>query len=104
MNELSHRLSLAIDFLKRNGYASNDVEIAKKLGIFPSALNMVKKGERVPTWGMLLDFCDHYPISFWWLRSGEGDMIGNGDRIIALLKKIEELENRIRELEKRTLA
>lgn len=104
MNELSHRLSLAIDFLKRNGYARSDVEIARKLGIYSSALNMAKKGERAPTWGMLLDFCDNYPISFWWLRSGEGDMIGNGDRTIALLKKIEELEKRVRELENRTLA
>ena len=95
MNELSDRLHQAIEFVKKNGYAKSDSAIARKLGVTPSALNMAKKGERTPTWELLLNFCDYYPINFWWLRSGEGDMIGNGDRVIALLKKIEALESRL---------
>lgn len=101
MGGISNRLRQAIDFLERSGYAKNDREIAKKVGVTASALNMAKKGSRVPTWEMLLDFCDHYPINFWWLRSGEGDMIGNGDRHIALLQEIARLERKIAELEGR---
>ena len=100
MNELSERLARALDFLKRNGYAKSDIEIAKKVGCTAPSLNMAKMGVRTPTWDLLLNLCDHYPINFWWLRSGEGSMIKDGHEL-ALLQKIEQLENRIRELEEK---
>ena len=97
MNELSHRLQLALDFLKKNGFAKTDREIAERLGVQVTGLNMAKNGDRVPTWDLLLKLCDHYPINFWWLRSGDGSMIKE-DKTIALLKRIEELEKKIAEL------
>ena len=96
MNELSDRLRIAIEFLERNGYAKNDSAIARKLGVTPSTITMAKRGERVPTWGMLLDLCDYYPINFWWLRTGFGNMIKE-NREAALLARIEELERKISE-------
>ena len=98
MNEISHRFQQALDFVIDKGLAQSEAKIARELGVFPSALIMAKK--RTPSWDLLLRFCDLYPINFWWLRSGEGDMIGNGDRRqIALLQKIAQLEAKIAELE-----
>lgn len=99
MNEISHRFQQALDFVIDKGYATSEARIAGELGFKPSALTMAKK--RTPSWDLLLRFCDLYPINFWWLRSGEGDMIGNGDREIALLQKIVKLESRIAELERK---
>jgi len=99
MSELSNRFRQALEFVLKNGYATNDSSVARELHVTVSTVNMAKKGEREPTWDLLLNFCDHYPINFWWLRSGEGDMIGNGDRQIALLQKIAALEKKISELE-----
>ena len=62
-----------------------------------STLTMVTNGTRVPTWELLLDFCDAYPINFRWLRTGEGDMIKE-DREAALLKRIAELEAEVQRL------
>lgn len=100
MNVLSERLKIAVDYLRLSGYAKSRSEIANRIGIHPPALSMCLNGDRVPTWGMLLDLCDIYPINFWWLRSGEGDMIGACERELALRKKIEVLEQRIKVLEK----
>lgn len=99
MNDISKRFQQALDFVIDKGYAVSEAKIAGELGFKPSALNMAKK--RGPSWDLLLKFCDIYPINFWWLRSGEGDMIGNGDRQIALLQKIAQLEAKIAELEKK---
>ena len=99
MNDISKRFQQALDFVIDKGYAVSEAKIAGELGFKPSALNMAKK--RGPSWDLLLKFCDVYPINFWWLRSGEGDMIGNGDRQIALLQKIVKLESRIAELERK---
>ena len=101
MNEISDRFHQALDFVIDKGLAQSEAAIARKLGVTASTVNMTKNGERVPTWDMLLRFCDLYPINFWWLRSGEGNMIGNGDRQIALLQKIAQLEAKIAELEKK---
>ena len=99
-NSISNRFQQALDFVIDKGLAQNESAIARILGVTASTVNMTKKGERVPTWDMLLRFCDIYPINFCWLRSGEGDMIGNGNRRqIALLQKIAQLEKRIAELE-----
>ena len=98
MNEISNRFQQALDFVIDKGLAQSESEIARDLGLKPSGLNMAKK--RGPSWDLLLRFCDIYPINFWWLRSGEGDMIDNGDRRqIALLRKIAQLEKKIAELE-----
>ena len=98
MNEISHRFQQALDFIINKGLAQSESGIARELGLNPSGLNMAKK--RGPSWDLLLRFCDIYPINFWWLRSGEGDMIDNGDRRqIALLQKIAQLEKKIAELE-----
>ena len=99
MNELSQRFLRAITFLKENGYAKNDTDIANTIGIHVSFLNMGKRGVRAPTWDTLLRMCEHYPLNIWWFRTGNGSMIRE-DRETGLLKKIEELENKIAELEK----
>lgn len=99
MNTISDRFQQALDFVVCYGYADSEAKVAEKLDIMPSTITMAKR--RGPSWDLLLNFCDHYPISFWWLRSGEGDMIGNGDREVALLQKIAQLESRIAELEKK---
>lgn len=97
MNELSERLNLAVDFVTRNGYAKNRSDIARKVGILKSTLAMATNGTRVPTWELLLDFCDAYPIDFRWIRTGEGNMVKE-DREAALLKRIAELEAEIARL------
>lgn len=91
MNEMSERLRTAVEFLKRNGYARVDAEIARSIGVQVSSFCMVLNGTRVPGWGLLLDLCDVYPIDFRWLRTGKGGMVKE-DREAALLKRIEELE------------
>lgn len=100
--EIAVRVKKAVDFLREYGYAKNSSEVADTLGIAKSTLSMAMNGSRIPGTDFLLAISDHYPINFWWLRTGEGDMVGNGDRIIALLRKIEQLEGRIRELEEQT--
>ena len=98
MNDISNRFQQALDFIINKGLAQSESGIARELGLNPSGLNMAKK--RGPSWDLLLRFCDIYPINFWWLRSGEGDMIGSGDRRqIALMQKIAQLEKKIAELE-----
>ena len=64
----------------------------------PPLFCMDMNGKRTPTWGMLLDFCDIFPINFGWLRTGTGPMV-RYDNEESLLRKIEELEKRIKELE-----
>ena len=100
MNELSQRLKLAVDFLKKTGYAKNDSDIARRLGVANATISMATKGNRTPTWELLLDFCDKYPINFWWIRTGKGSMVKE-EREIVLLKRIEELEQKIQALEGR---
>ena len=97
MNEISKRLREAVDFLKRNGYARSDADVARKVGVLKSTMCMSLNGSRTPTWEMLLDLCDAYPISFRWLRAGEGSMVKE-DRETALLKRIEELEKELSRL------
>lgn len=97
MNEISHRFQHALDFLIDKGYSVSEAKIAAELGISPQALTMAKR--RGPSLEILLGLSDRYPISFWWLRAGEGDMIRNVDRQGALLQKIEQLEKKISELE-----
>ena len=97
MNELSDRLRQAVEFVIRTGYASSRANIARRIGILNSTLTMVTNGTRVPTWELLLDFCDAYPIDFQWIRTGAGTMIKE-DRETALLKRIAELEAEIERL------
>lgn len=96
MNEISERFRLAVEFVKRNGYAKNNASIARRLGVTNSTLTMATNGTRVPTWDLVLDFCDAYPIDFRWIRTGAGAMI-NEDRE-TLLKKIAELEAELERL------
>lgn len=97
MNELSERLSLAVDFLKRNGYAGSNSEIARTIHVIDSTFSMVLNGTRTPNWDLLLDLCDNYPINFWWLRTGKGSMVKEYKEA-ALLRRIEELEQEIARL------
>ena len=97
MNELSERLAIAVDFLKRNGYAKSNADIARVLRVTNSAMSMVVTGSREPTWDLLLDFCDAYPIDFRWMRSGVGSMV-KGETEKILLKRIEELELMVKQL------
>ena len=94
MNELSNRLSQAVRYLRENGYVKSDSQLAKSLGVTPGFLCMAMKGERVPSWGFLLDLCDKYPINFWWFRNGAGGML-KGETELLLLARIKELENRL---------
>ena len=95
MSDISNRFCQALEFVVSRGFARSESAIARKLGVTAPAISMAKSGEREPSWEMLLNFCDHYPINFWWLRSGEGDMIGNGDRVVSLLQQVKELEKRL---------
>ena len=97
MNELSERLRLAVDFLKRNGYAGSNADIARAIHVIDSTFSMVLNGTRTPNWDLLLDLCDNYPINFWWLRTGKGSIV-RGDRENQLLKRIAELEEELRKL------
>jgi len=98
MSELSDRFSQAVDFVKRNGYAKNSTEIARTLRVNNSVISMAVRGDREPTWELLLDFCDAYPVNFWWLRTGKGSIVKTSDRELQLLKRIEELELMVRKL------
>ena len=97
MSELSDRFRLAVDFVKKNGYAKSSAEIAQALGVTKSTMSMAMNGIREPTWDLLLDFCDAYPINFWWFRTGKGGIVKK-DRELELLKRIEELEKTIEQL------
>ena len=99
MNDLSRRLQKALFTLQKKGMAKSDCEVARKIGVSYAALNMAKMGVRVPTWGMLLDLCDQYPINFGWLRTGAGSLMKE-DREAALQRKIERYEKKIELLEK----
>lgn len=94
MNEISQRLRRAVEFLRGSGYARTDSDVAERLGVTNSTLSMTTTGTRTPTWDLLLRFCDIYPISFQWLRTGEGPMI-KGEREAVLLRRIEELEKEL---------
>lgn len=100
MDALCERLRTAVEFLKRNGYASTNVDIAKTICVSESTFSMAVNGTRVPTWELLLDFCDAYPISFAWMRTGAGAMIKE-DREAALLKRIAELESTIEKMKEK---
>lgn len=95
---------MAVDFLKENGFGRSDAAIARSVGLKPPVFCMDMNGDRAPTWETLLKLCDIYPINFWWLRSGEGEMVGGSIREHALLQKISKLEGRIKELEAQKLA
>ncbi len=97
MNELSERFRLAVEFVKRNGYAKSNAEIAGRLGVTNSTMTMATNGTRVPTWDLLLDFCDAYPVDFRWIPTGGGAMVKE-DRETALLKRIAELEAEVERL------
>ena len=101
MNEMKERFSRAVTYVISSGLARSEREIARTIGVSPVSLNMAKTNYRGGhNWDIILAFCDHYPINFWWIRSGEGDMIGSGDRVVALLKKIGELEGQLAHLAK----
>ena len=97
MGEISERLRKAVSFLKKNGYAKNNREVANRLGVTESTICMALNGTRPPTWDLILAFCDAYPIDFAWIRTGAGVMIKE-DRELALLKRIAELEREIERL------
>lgn len=97
MNELSERLSEAVDFLRKNGYAKNAADVARRIGVSKPTMSMAMSGSRVPTWDLLLDLCDAYPVNFRWLRTGEGDVVRD-DTEARLLKRIRDLEEEIRVL------
>lgn len=97
MDGLSERLRKAVEFLKRNGYAKSSRDVARRLGVPDSTVSMAVNGTRRPSWELLLNFCDAYPIDFAWMRTGEGEMI-KGERETALLKRIEELERTIEKM------
>lgn len=97
MDALSERLAAAVEFLKRNGYAKSGRDVAHRLGVTESTICMAMKGTRTPSWELLLNFCDAYPIDFAWMRTGEGAMI-KGERETDLLKRIEELERTIEKM------
>lgn len=96
MNELSERFRQAVDFVKKNKYAKNDAAVADKIGVTKSTLSMALNGSRTPNWELLLNFCDAYPINFWWLRSGKGSIVKD-EREIHLLKRIADLEEELRQ-------
>lgn len=100
MDEISERLREAVSFLKRNGCAKSNRDIANRLGITESTVCMVLKGTRPPTWDLILALCDAYPIEFTWVRTGAGKMIKE-ERELALLKRIEELEREVERLKGR---
>jgi len=97
MNELSERFNKAAVFLKKSRYVKSYSEIAGRIGYKKSIISECMSGRKTPTWGMLLDFCDAFPIDFQWIRTGAGDMV-KSDREMALLKRIAELERMLEQL------
>ena len=93
-NKLSARFNACVILILNKGLAKNKAEIARRLGVTQSTLSMAMSGEREPTWDLLLSLCDHYPINFWWLRSGQGPTWTPQTEV--LLARIEELENALK--------
>lgn len=91
------RFRRAVDFVVGNGLARNYGDVAERLGVTNSTISMAVTGARVPTWDLVLDFCDAYPVDLRWIRTGEGSLV-KVDRETALLKRIEELETMIEQL------
>jgi transcriptional regulator with XRE-family HTH domain len=96
-NDICERFRQSVEFLKKNGYVKNASALARRLGVTKSIICEVRNGKRVPTWELLLNFCDAYPINFRWLRKGEGGMVVD-DREAVLLKRIAELEAELKKL------
>ena len=94
MNKEQYATFEVAKYLKENGYAKSDRQIADAVGVSACYFSMATRGDRVPSWNFLLDFCDKYPINFWWIRDGKGSML-KGDTELLLLGRIKELENEI---------
>ena len=97
MNELSERLRQAVDFLKRNGYAKKDIDVARRIGLPKSTMCMNLNGTRLPTLEQLAKFCDAYPIDFKWICTGAGGMVKD-ERELSLLRRIDALERELKQL------
>ena len=101
MEDISSRLKQAVEYLVDRDYVKSRAALSREIGVSPSFLCMAMLGRRKVPATMMLTLCEKYPVNFWWLRNGEGDMVGRSNRELALLAKIEELEGRIKELEGR---
>ena len=58
----------------RKALKLNQTDFAKKLGVTPTAISRIEKGERRFTDQMLKAVCREFSISETWLRTGAGDM------------------------------
>lgn len=99
MDVLTERFGEAVRYLKETGVVKSYKEVANAIGVTNSNLSMRISGTRSATWPMILQLSDHYNVSLRWLRFGEGELAEPQLKERVLLKKIERLERRIRELE-----
>ena len=100
ISEESKRFSQCVDFLKKNGLVKNKTQLAENLGVAPSSISMMTIGYRAPSLTVIERFCRCFPmIDFRWLKFGEGEML-RADKTDGLLKKIQELTDKIDALER----
>ena len=101
-SEVSERLDQSIEFLIDNKIITTRLELARRLRVTASTLSMATTGRRTPALKLLLDYCEMYPVSLDWLRTGRGEMIRQ-DRTSDLLRKIDSLEKENAELKAQLL-
>ena len=101
MTGQSKRMKIAVDYLVEGGYAKSYSDVAMTTGIAKAALSMIMNGVRTPSSDHMLAVSDHFPINFWWLRSGEGNMIGDSRRENELLMRISDVEREMEGIEAR---
>ena len=94
--DCSARFKRAIQYILDNRLAKSDTEIAKTIGTTRSTISMACNGYRQPTAEQMARLCDHYPISFDWLRKNEGTIVPMDTAY--LLNRIESLEREIERL------
>lgn len=75
----------------RKAMKLNQNEFSKKLGITPTAISRIERGERRITDRLIMSICREFGINEQWLRTGDGEMLDltRDGAIKQLVKKYE---------------
>ncbi|MGL5512744.1 MAG: helix-turn-helix domain-containing protein [Sporomusa sp.] len=65
--------------LIRKTLSLNQAEFGGRLGVTPTAISRIEKGERSLTDQMFLAICREFNVNESWLRTGNGDMFVHPD-------------------------